>query len=125
MARGLKCRIKELEGLYYPCSENKVADQIRGYRSGSGFSHDEAQIKLHQLIVGVTSFIHDWITIITSMNITRKTPEPYEILISKGHRLTIYFFLFFTFWLTAAMPLPEPCHVKTCCCFLNMRKQKR
>ena len=27
MARGLK-----LEGLYYPCSENKGADQLRGYR---------------------------------------------------------------------------------------------
>ena len=32
MARGLKCRIYEVEGLYYPCSENKDADQLRGYR---------------------------------------------------------------------------------------------
>ena len=32
MARGLKFRIKEVEGLYYPCSENKVADQLHGYR---------------------------------------------------------------------------------------------
>ena len=32
MARGLKFRIKEVEGLYYPCSENKDADQLRGYR---------------------------------------------------------------------------------------------
>ena len=32
MARGLKFRIKEVEGLYYPCSENKGADQLRGYR---------------------------------------------------------------------------------------------
>ena len=32
MARGLKFRIKELEGLYYLCSENKGADQLRGYR---------------------------------------------------------------------------------------------
>ena len=31
-ARGLKFRIKEVEGLYYPCSENKGADQLRGYR---------------------------------------------------------------------------------------------
>ena len=31
MARGLKFRIKEVEGLYYPCSENKGADQLRGY----------------------------------------------------------------------------------------------
>ena len=32
MARGLKFRISEVEGLYYPCSENKGADQLRGYR---------------------------------------------------------------------------------------------
>ena len=32
MARGLKFRIEEVEGLYYPCSENKGADQLRGYR---------------------------------------------------------------------------------------------
>ena len=32
MARGLKFRFKEVEGLYYPCSENKGADQLRGYR---------------------------------------------------------------------------------------------
>ena len=32
MARGLKFGIKEVGGLYYPCSENKGADQLRGYR---------------------------------------------------------------------------------------------
>ena len=32
MPRGLNFRIKEEEGLYYPCSENKGADQLRGYR---------------------------------------------------------------------------------------------
>ena len=32
MARCLKFQIKEVEGLYYPCSENKGADQICGYR---------------------------------------------------------------------------------------------
>ena len=32
MAGGLKFRILEVEGLYYPCSENKGADQLRGYR---------------------------------------------------------------------------------------------
>ena len=30
MARDLKFRIKEVEGLYYLCSENKGADQLRG-----------------------------------------------------------------------------------------------
>ena len=32
MARGYKFRIQEEEELYYPCSENKGADQLRGYR---------------------------------------------------------------------------------------------
>ena len=32
MARGLKFRIDKEEGLYYPCSENKGADQFHGYR---------------------------------------------------------------------------------------------
>ena len=31
MARSLKFRIYEEEKLYYPCSENKGADQLRGY----------------------------------------------------------------------------------------------
>ena len=32
MAGGWKCRIKKIERLYYLCSENKGADQLRGYR---------------------------------------------------------------------------------------------
>ena len=32
MARGLKFRIKKVEELYCLCSENKGADQLRGYR---------------------------------------------------------------------------------------------
>ena len=32
MARGLKFCIKKVEGLYYPCSDNKDADQLCGYR---------------------------------------------------------------------------------------------
>ena len=32
MARSLKFRIYEVEGLYYLCSENKGTDQLRGYR---------------------------------------------------------------------------------------------
>ena len=31
-ARNLKVRIKEEEELYFPSSENKGADQLRGYR---------------------------------------------------------------------------------------------
>ena len=30
--RGLKFRIQEVEGLYYTCSKNEGADQLRGYR---------------------------------------------------------------------------------------------
>ena len=30
-ARSLKLRIKEVEELYFPSSENKGADQLRGY----------------------------------------------------------------------------------------------
>ena len=54
MAGHLKFRIKEVEGLYYPSSENKDADQFRGYHEAdllfvfayakSWFSHDAAQI---------------------------------------------------------------------------------
>ena len=32
MARGLKFQIEQVEGLYYLFSENKGADQLRGYR---------------------------------------------------------------------------------------------
>ena len=32
MARGLKFQIKKVEGLYYLCSKNKGADQLRRYR---------------------------------------------------------------------------------------------
>ena len=49
MARGLKFRIKKVERLYYLCSENKGADQLRGYvfvfaYAKRCFSHDAAQI---------------------------------------------------------------------------------
>ena len=33
MARGLKFRIKNVEGLHYPCSENKGTDQLCDYRT--------------------------------------------------------------------------------------------
>ena len=56
MIRGLKSRILEVEGLYYPCSENKGADQQRSYCAvdlrlcfcmwKSRFSHNEAQLSL-------------------------------------------------------------------------------
>ena len=54
MARGLIFWIKEVEGLYYPSSENKGADQLCGYPklicvfvfayAKCWFSHDAAHI---------------------------------------------------------------------------------
>ena len=54
MARSLKFQIKKVEGLYYPCSENKGADQLCGNHEADlrlcfrickiQFSHNEAQI---------------------------------------------------------------------------------
>ena len=49
-ARSLKFRIKEEEGLYYLCSENKGANQLRGYRTfvfayaNCWFSHAVAHV---------------------------------------------------------------------------------
>ena len=55
MARGLKFWIYVVKGLYYLCSENKGADQLRGYREAdlhlcfriyakSRFSHNETHM---------------------------------------------------------------------------------
>ena len=54
MTRGLKFRIKKVEGLFYLCSENKGADQLRGTAKlicvfvfayeKCWFSHDAAQM---------------------------------------------------------------------------------
>ena len=54
MARGLKFRIKVIEALYYPYSENKGADQLCGYREADlrlcfrickkPYSHNEAHL---------------------------------------------------------------------------------
>ena len=52
MARGLKFRIYEVEGLHYPCSENKGTDQLREADLPLVFrickkpvSHNEAHMK--------------------------------------------------------------------------------
>ena len=61
MARGLKFRIKKVEGLYYLCSENKSADQLCGVAAQlicvfvfayakSRFSHDVALIKVTSML---------------------------------------------------------------------------
>ena len=52
MVRGLKFRIYEEEGLYYPSSENKGADREADLRlcfricRNPGFSHTEAHLRL-------------------------------------------------------------------------------
>ena len=56
VARGLKFWFKEVEGLFYLCSENKGADQLRGYREADlrlffayakcWFSHDTAHLMI-------------------------------------------------------------------------------
>ena len=57
IARSLTFPTKEEEGLYYPCSENKGADQLRGYREAGlrlcfricnlfGFFYAAARIEL-------------------------------------------------------------------------------
>ena len=49
MARCLKIRIKEVEGLNYPCSENKGADlRLRFRICKMLFSHDTAQMRQNQ-----------------------------------------------------------------------------
>ena len=62
MARGLYFRIKEVEVLYFPRSENKGADQLRGYREADlrlcfrickkiWFSHNEAHVRMTLFIL--------------------------------------------------------------------------
>ena len=46
-----KFRIKGVEGSYYPCSENKGADQLRGYR--------EADLRLYFRIYAKSQISHD------------------------------------------------------------------
>ena len=68
MARGLKFRTWEVEELYYLCSENKGADQLRGYAklicvfvfayAKCWFSHDTAHIPFERKpVVGVSDQI--------------------------------------------------------------------
>ena len=51
MARGLKFWIQNVDELYYPCSENKDADQLRSYCFAYAdclFSHEASQISQHK-----------------------------------------------------------------------------
>ena len=60
-ARGLKFQIWKVEGLYYTCSENKGADQLRDYREADlrlcfrickkPVLHNEAQLYLAVLAI--------------------------------------------------------------------------
>ena len=56
MARGLKFQIKEVEGFYYPCSENKGADLICAFvfaYANCWFSHDTAHLVFIELHIDV------------------------------------------------------------------------
>ena len=75
MARDLKLRIKEEEGLYYLCSENKGADQLRSYRKADlrlcfrickkpVFSRRSSNVKMPR-IVGILTFM-SWINFMLS-----------------------------------------------------------
>ena len=71
LTRGLKFRIYKVEALYYLCSENKGADQLRGDREADlrlcfricemfFFSHDAAQIKNAGYLVSLEAqWIHE------------------------------------------------------------------
>ena len=71
--RGLKYCIYEEEGLHYPSSENKGADQLRGYREAdlrlcfrkckSRFSRDEDQLDSIQWMLSkpVTQRTQPWL----------------------------------------------------------------
>ena len=56
MARGLKFGIKKEEERYYLCSENKGADQLRGYREGN----HEADLRLKLICVFVFAYAKRW-----------------------------------------------------------------
>ena len=58
MARGLKFWIQIVEGLYYLCSENKGADQLRGYR--------EADLRLCFCICKKNGFLMTRLTLCVS-----------------------------------------------------------
>ena len=67
MARDWKFRISEEEGLYSPCSENKGADQLHGYREADlrlcfrvckMFSHDAAHVSPDQSVKNCLCALH-------------------------------------------------------------------
>ena len=85
MARGLKFWIKVEEGLYYPCSENKGADQLRGY--------SEADLRLCFRICKKAGFLT---TLLIWDKIKLMTPFQAELCIVKLSQymlITFYAFL--------------------------------
>ena len=65
MTRDLKFLIQKVEGLYYPCSENKGADQLRGDR--------EADLRLCFRIYKDPVFFMTWL-ILTQIGYEKQTP---------------------------------------------------
>ena len=46
MARGLKFQMLEVEGLYYLCSKDKGADQLRDYPTADLHDYHAAELRL-------------------------------------------------------------------------------
>ena len=83
MARGLEFLIWEVEGLYYPCSENKGTDQLRGYR--------EADLRLCFRICKKAGFLTTRLILSPAMNKLGLPGLSYNHYISNIY--AIYFFL--------------------------------
>ena len=68
MAKGLIFRIQDVKILYYPCSENKGADQLRGHREADlrlcfHISYDAAQMINFRTAGSVLpDVVYEWLT---------------------------------------------------------------
>ena len=92
MARGLKFRIYEVEGLYYPCSENKDADQLCGYR--------EADLRLcfrickNPVFSRRGSIMFTYFAYSFQMGLLKKNEEEFLIQYNLGFKKWLFHFIF-------------------------------
>ena len=94
VARGLKFRIYEVEGLYYLCSENKGADQLRGYREADlrlcfriykiRFSHDATRIGLIECPLKIKRKLYE------SIHKNKDTPSDWELFYSNWWKMRVF-----------------------------------
>ena len=86
MARGWKFLNYVVEGLYYPYSENKCADQLRSYcatHAKSRFSHNEAHIVCVPLVKTLLLVTLSWSVGHYVVSVTVYNGMSYLILESK------------------------------------------